>query len=60
MAWETAACRLLGAMGQVKDVVESSAPQMAEQRFVEQVGMGALPVPEASASPWFRPHLVES
>ena len=47
-------------MGQVQDVVEPSAPEMEEQRFDKQVGVEALPMQEASAPPWLKPHLVES
>ena len=36
-------CRLPHAMGQVKNVVELSAPEMEKQRFEEQVGIEALP-----------------
>ena len=47
-------------MGQVKDVVEPSAPEMEEWRFDEQVGVEGLLVLEASAPPRLKPHLVES
>ena len=59
-AREAAARRLPGAVGQVKDVMEPSAPEMEERRSDEQVQVEALPVPEASAPPRWRPHLVGS
>ena len=60
MAWEEAAHRLPGALGQEKDVLELSASEMEERRFDEQVGVEALTVPEASAPPQLKPHLIES